>query len=80
MVRDSLHFQFGQRDHSCSATRDMGRRIAHPVNAAALPGGFEGALYGSSEAAVGVRDDELFAAQPTGFEAAQDVHPEGLGF
>jgi hypothetical protein len=61
------------------AARDMRERVAHPVNAAALPGGLEDALYGRPEAAVGVADDQLGAVEPARLQAAQEVHPEGLG-
>ena len=42
--------------------------------------GFEHALYRRPEAAVRVRDDKLGAVEPARLQAAQKVHPEGLGF
>jgi hypothetical protein len=41
----------------------MGERVAHEVDAAALPGGAEHARDGGLDAFAGVGDDELDAAQ-----------------
>jgi hypothetical protein len=60
------------------AARDVGKGVAHPVNAAALPSGLEHAVDGRPEATVCVADHQLGAVEPTGFQAAQKVHPEGF--
>jgi hypothetical protein len=57
----------------------MGERVAHEVDAAALPGGAEHARDGGLDAFVGVGDDKLDAAQAAAGESAQERRPEGLG-
>ena len=59
---------------------DMGQRIAHPVNAAALPCGFEHAGDGGLEARVRVADDQPDPSQAAGAQGPQELRPERLGF
>ena len=58
----------------------MRQGVAHEVDAAALPGGAQHLGGGGLEAFVGVRDDELDAAQPAPRQLAQELAPERLGF
>jgi len=58
---------------------DMGERVAHPMDATALPGGFEHARDRRLQAAMSVRDDQLDAGEAPRLERAQEVHPESLG-
>jgi len=60
------------------AARDVGQGVAHPVDAAALPGGLEDAIDGRAQAAVGIRDDRPGAVEPADLEAAQKIHPRAV--
>ncbi len=70
----------GGGDHGVLALGDMRQGVAHPVNAAALPGGLKNAFDGGPEAAVRIADHQLDPGQPPGFEGPQELHPEGLRF
>ncbi len=67
-------------DDSVLATRYMGQGVAHPMNAAALPCCLEDTRDCPFQASMCVADHQLHAIKATGFQAAQKVHPEGLGF
>src|SRR3569832_1859911 len=58
----------------------MGKRIAHEVNAAALPGSMKHLAHGGLDAFMGIGDDEFDAAQAAPCELAQELSPEGFGF
>lgn len=60
------------------ALRDMGERVAHPMDAAALPRCLEDPGDGGLEAGVGIADDQLHPIEPASLQAAQEVHPEGF--
>jgi len=70
----------GPGDHLGMALADPGQGVAHEVDPAALPAR---ALHRGrdrlDEAAVGVADDQLKAAQATVLELAQQLGPEGFG-
>ena len=57
----------------------MSQHVAHEVDAAALPGRVQDLRDGSLQPLMGIRDDELDAAQTAPRELAQEVSPEGLG-
>src|SRR5437016_13519537 len=57
----------------------MSQRVAHEVNATALPRGVQNPGDGGLQPFMSVRDDELDAAQTPPGELAQEVSPEGLG-
>ena len=67
-------------DDAAAALAGMGERVAHEVDAAALPGGVHHLGDGGLDALVGVGDDELDAAQAAAPQLAQELGPEGLGF
>jgi hypothetical protein len=58
----------------------MGERVAHPVDAAALPGGAEDAGDRRLEPLMGIGDDELHALEAALDQALEKGRPEGLGF
>ena len=68
------------RDDAASLLAGMGERVAHEVNATALPRGVQNPGDGGLQPFMGIRDDELDAAQTPPGEFAQEVGPEGLGF
>src|SRR6202043_1811818 len=57
----------------------MSQHVAHEVDAAALPGRVQDLRDGSLKPLMGIRDDELDAAQTAPRELAQEVRREGLG-
>ena len=57
----------------------MGERVAHRMDAAALPGGVHQLGDGGLDAFVGVRDNQLHAAQAAPSKLAQEFGPERLG-
>src|SRR5258708_35973134 len=57
----------------------MSQHVAHEVAAAALQGRVQALRDGSLQPLMGIRDDELDAAQTAPRELAQEVSPEGLG-
>jgi hypothetical protein len=65
------------RDNPSATPTSMG--VAHEVDAATLPGGGEDLGYGCLDALMGVKDDELDAAQAAPRQLAQEGGPEGLG-
>lgn len=67
-------------DDGVLATGDMGQRVAHPVNAAALPCRLEDAGNGGLEAGVGVADHQPDPAEAAGTQRAQELGPERFGF
>ena len=58
----------------------MGERVAHEVNAAALPGRAKDLGDGRFQALVRIGYDELHPFQAALFEAAQKAEPERGGF
>jgi hypothetical protein len=56
----------------------MRQRVAHEVHAATLPSGVEHLGDGGLDALMGVRDDQLDAAQAAAGELAQERRPECL--
>jgi hypothetical protein len=56
----------------------MREQVVHHVQAAALPGGVQNFGDGSSQAGMGIGDDEFDAAQAAAGQAAQKFGPEGL--
>ena len=64
------------RDDGVLAAGDMGQRVAHPVNAAALPGGFEHAGDGGLEAGMGIADHQPDPAKAPGAQGAKELGPE----
>ena len=67
------------RDHALLGLADMGQGVAHPVNAASLPGRANDPADGGLEALVGVGDDQLHPAQVAAHQALEEGGPEGLG-
>ena len=65
-------------DHIVLALGHVRQRIAHEVDAAALPGGGD-AGDGRLQPFVRVGDDQLHAIQPAPDEIAQECRPERLG-
>src|SRR2546423_5621332 len=57
----------------------MRQRVAHEVDATALPRRVQNLGDGRLQPLVGIRDDELDATQTPPGELAQEVNPEGLG-
>src|SRR6185437_1186775 len=66
-------------DDAPPALAGMRQRVAHEVDAAALPAGVEHLGDGGLDALVGVGDDEFDAAQTAAGELAQKRRPERLG-
>ena len=66
-------------DHEALSLGDMGQGVPHEVDPAALPGSAEHLGGGRLEALVGIRDDQLDAAQAPPRQGTQEVGPEGLG-
>lgn len=60
--------------------RDMREGVAHPVDAAALPGRLEDAGDRALQAGMGIADHQLHAVGATGAQGAEEVHPEGFRF
>jgi hypothetical protein len=72
LVRD------GGGDHLGRALGHPGQDVAEEVDPAALDGRTgHGGLDGLAQAQVGVGDDQLHPAKPTGLQAAQECRPEG---
>jgi hypothetical protein len=72
LVRD------GGGDHLGRALGHPGQDVAEEVDPAALDGRTgHGDLDGLAQAQVGVGDDQLHPAKPTGLQAAQECRPEG---
>ena len=67
------------RDDPAAAFSRMGGRIAHGVDAAALPGGVHQLGDRRLDPLMGVGHDELDAAQAPAAELAQKLGPERLG-
>lgn len=61
------------------AIRDVGQSVAHPVDAAALPGRFEDANYGGPGAGVGITDDQPYPIEAATAQGPQEFRPESLG-
>src|SRR3979409_2691768 len=57
----------------------IGKRVAHEVYAAALPGGPQNLDNGGLQPLMRVRDHPLCAAQAAPSQAAQELDPKGLG-
>lgn len=68
------------RGHVLLAVGHMGQDVAHPVRAAALPGGVEGTPDGGLEPLAGTGDDRLHAPQAAAEQTLEEVWPEGGGF
>ena len=62
------------------ALGDVGQRVAHPVDAAALPSCFEGPSNGGLEACMGIADHQFHPIEPATTKGPQEVRPERLGF
>jgi hypothetical protein len=58
----------------------MGERIAHKVDAAALPAGSQHLRSRCPDALVSIRDHQLDASQPAPPQLPQELGPERLGF
>src|SRR3954447_4454742 len=58
----------------------MRQRVAHEVDATALPRRVQNLGDGRLQPLVGIRDDELDATQTPPRELAQKIGPEGFGF
>ena len=69
----------GGGDHLALSLGNICQRVAHEMNAAALPGGAQHLGDGRLEALVGIGDHQLDAPQAPAREAAQVVALEGLG-
>lgn len=67
-------------DDTPPALAGMRERVAHEVHAAALPGGVEHLGDSGLDALMGIRHDQLDAAQAAARELAQERTPERLGF
>ncbi len=67
------------RDNASTAPAGVGQRVAHEVNAAALPGGDENLRDRRLSALVGVGDDQLHSAQAAPGKLVQERRPECLG-
>ena len=67
------------RDDGVLAARDMGQRVAHPVNATPLPCRLEDTGDGSLEAGVGIADHQSDTAKAAGAQRAKELGPERLG-
>ena len=65
-------------DNGVLAVRDMSEGIAHPVNAAALPGCVEDARDCAFQAGMGVADHKLHAIEAPGLQAAKEGHDKRL--
>ncbi|MNR34495.1 hypothetical protein D3C85_1522710 [compost metagenome] len=69
-----------RRHHGALPLADMGHGVTHEMHAAALPGRVEDLGNSRLEPFVGVRDDQLHAAQASSHEASQEVRPERFCF
>ena len=67
------------RDDGVLAARDMGQRVAHPVNATPLPCRLEDTGDGGLEAGVGIADHQSDTAKAAGAQRAKELGPERLG-
>src|ERR1700693_4689402 len=67
------------RDDAAALFAVMRQRVAHEVNATALPRGVQNLGDCRLQPFMGIRDDELDAAQTPPGKFAQKVGPEGLG-
>ena len=67
-------------DHALLGFAGIGQRIAHEVDAVALPGDAEDFANRRLQPFMRIGDDQLDAAQGAPGQAAQEFHPERLGF
>jgi len=68
------------RDHAAPALSGMGQRIAHKMNAAALPCGAQHLGDSGFDTFMGIGDHKLHAAQAAPRQLAQELRPDRLGF
>ena len=68
------------RDNAAAVLAGVRQRVAHEVDAAALPASSENLGDGGLQPLVSVGDDELDAAQAAPRQLAQELVPERLGF
>ena len=66
-------------DHAFAASGGVGQRVAHEVDAAALPRGVHDLGDGRLDAQIGAGDHELDAGQPAKGQLSQEPDPECLG-
>ena len=65
-------------DHGVLAAGDVGERVAHEVDPAALPGGADDAGDGRLQPLVRVRDHQLHAPEAAADEILEEARPERL--
>src|SRR6202047_1498814 len=65
--------------HALLGLGDIGEGIAHPMHAAALPGGAEHPADRRFQPLMGIRDHQLDPAQAASRQALQKARPEGFG-
>jgi hypothetical protein len=68
-----------RRHDAPAAPAGMGERVAHEMQATALPGGTEHARDRCLDALLRVGDHQLDPGQAAALQPAQEVDPEGLG-